>query len=98
MKVQDFMRRGGLKRALFLLIILSFLIAFPTGVGGGESGRLYPVPLLEMEKILSRWMHESGYRVSQSGPSAGPIQLSGIRGNESWRIVLQSHSPLYSSH
>ena len=49
-----------------------------------------------MEKILARWMHESGYGVSQSGPSAGPIELSGNRENESWRIVMQSHSPLFS--
>lgn len=91
------MRSGGLKRTRFLLILLSFLIVFPAGAGGGESFRVYPVPLLEMEKILSRWMHESGYGVSQSGSSAGPIQLSGIRENESWHIVLQSQSPLFSS-
>lgn len=90
------MRGCELKRTQFLLILISFLIAFPA-VGGRESFRLYPVPLLEMEKIVSRWMHESGYGVSQSGSLAGPIQLSGIRENESWHIVLQSHSPLFSS-
>ena len=41
-------------------------------------------------------MHESGYEVSKSGPSTGPIQLSGIRENERWRIAMQSHSPLFS--
>jgi serine protease Do len=85
-----------LKRIQFSLILLSFLIAFPAG-GGGESFRLYPVPLLEMENILSRWMHESGYRVSKSGSLASAIKLRGIRENESWHIVLQSHSPLFSS-
>jgi serine protease Do len=91
------MRLGGLKRTLFPLIVISLLIAFPAGVMGGESFRLYPVPLLEMEKILSNWMHESGYVVYRSGPSELPIQLSGIRGNERWNIILQSHSPLFSS-
>ena len=90
------MRSGGLKRAQFLLALLSFLIASSVGAGEGESFRLYPVPLLEMERILARWMHDSGYGVSQSGPSAGPIQLNGIRENESWRIVMRFHSPLFS--
>ena len=91
------MRLDRLKKAQFFLIIFYFLIIFSAGAGGAEPGRLYPVTLLEMQKVLSLWLTESGYRVFQSAGPDGAVQLNGVRENERWRIVLQAHSPLYSS-
>lgn len=91
------MRLDRLKKAQFFLIIFYFLIIFSTGAVGFESGRLYPVTLLEMQKILFQWLTESGYRVFQSAGPDGAVQLSAARENERWRIMLQAHSPLYSS-
>jgi len=91
------MRLDRLKKAQFFLIVFYFLIIFSSGAGGAESGRLYPVTLLEMQKILSQWLAESGYRVFPSAGPDGAVQLSATRENERWRLVLQAHSPLYSS-
>jgi serine protease Do len=85
------------KRTQLLLVILVFIILLPAGAGGEDAFRLYPLPLVELNKVLSRWMQENAFSVSQSGPAAGPIQMSGIRGSERWQMVLQSHSPLFSS-
>ncbi|HLZ19164.1 MAG TPA: hypothetical protein VKO67_06110, partial [Smithellaceae bacterium] len=76
------MRLDRLKKAQFFLIIFYFLIIFSTGAGGAEPGRLYPVTLLEMQKVLSLWLTESGYRVFQSAGPDGAVQLNGVRDNE----------------
>ena len=91
------MRRGGLKKAQVFLIILGFLMTVPPETGGAQSDRLYPLTLMEMQKISARWLDQSGYSVSQSALPDGSVQLSGIRNHEKWRIVLHAHSPLYTS-
>jgi len=91
------MRRGGLKKAQLFLSILYILISFSLCANGAESGRLYPLTLPEMQKVFSRWLEQSGYQLSRTTLPDGAVRLTGVRDNERWRIVMQSHSPLYSS-
>ncbi len=59
--------------------------------------RLYPLPSVEAEGVLSRWLVHSGFEVSRSSLEGGTVRLIGLKQDENWEIVLRPHSPLASS-
>ncbi len=75
------------------------LILVPSlpGADSGDGFRRYPLPLVEAERILSRWLLEAGFEVSPSPPKSGQIQLRATKENASWQVVLKPDSPLASS-
>jgi serine protease Do len=91
------MESDYLKKTFFLFVVLFFLTMGACETRAAETGRLYPVTLLEMQRILTHWLNESGYRVVQSTGPDDTIVLNGIRGNERCHMILQACSPLYSS-
>jgi serine protease Do len=85
------------KYTIYLFILFFFLftpwLAF--GVREGEK-KLYPIPLIEIQTILSRWLSESGFEVTRKELEDSRIQLKGIKGEEVWELTLTPHSPLAS--
>ena len=67
------------------------------GADSGDGFRRYPLPLVEAERILSRWLLEAGFEVSPSSPEPGQIRLRATKENASWQVVLKPDSPLASS-
>ena len=78
------------------IIILSLVLASSLFAGIETSPRFYSLPVVEIEEILSRWLIDSGFDVSRSSPEGGRVRLRGLKGSESWEIILMPHSPLAS--
>lgn len=93
-----------MRRILFILALIILLSVFknpllflpdlPAKVMDGT--RLCPLPMVEAEGILSRWLIESGFEVFQNSLGIGQVQLSAFKGKEKWEILLKTHSPLAS--
>ena len=88
-------RNLNILRLLFLCGF--FLEASPTPGRAEESGRTFPLPLIEAQRVLTAWLNESGFRVHESRSGEDQILLEASRGSESWRILLRPRSPLASS-
>lgn len=54
----------------------------------------YPLPLIEVQYLLSRWLMESGFEVIQKDLGGFQIQIRGQKGEDLWEIILSPHSPL----
>lgn len=85
-------------RVKFYQIILSFffLISFPLPGNTEIHGRLYPLPIVEVEKILFQWLSDSGFEVTRRDLEGSQVQLKGIKENETRELMLRPHSPLAS--
>jgi len=86
-----------MKVKVFGIFIFISLLFPPFLVHTGDTWKLCPLPLEETEKILSRWLTNSGFEIFRVSLGDGHVQLKGLKGNESWQVVLRPHSPLASS-
>jgi serine protease Do len=86
-----------LTKAGVLLILGFILVPSLPGAAPGDSFHRYPLPVVEAERILSRWLMEEGFEVSLSSPERGQIRLRAAGKNASWQMVLKPDSPLASS-
>jgi len=58
--------------------------------------RIYPLPLTELETVVSSWLSDSGFAVQRSIPQRGQVILSATKAPSQWRLALCTHSPLVS--
>lgn len=86
-----------MKRTILYGLLGFLALPFLAEAGSGDEFRAYPLPLLETEKVLSRWLGESGYRVSRSASETGAIHITAVYKGETWRMVLKPRSPLSSA-
>jgi len=80
--------------ALFLLFLLLF---FSRAALGGETEsriKLYPLPLNEMDEVVSTWLTGKGFSVQKTSLKTGEVKLSAVRNDEEWQILLKPHSAL----
>lgn len=86
-----------MKAKVFTIFILGSLL-IPSSLFANREGfvRLYPLPIVEVDGILSRWLMDSGFEVSRTSLQIGMIRLVGAKANESWEVILKPHSPLAS--
>jgi len=80
--------------ALFLLFL--FLFFSHAALGGETESRtkLYPLPLNEMDEVVSTWLSGKGYSVQKTSLKTGEVKLSAVRNDEEWQILLKPHSAL----
>lgn len=85
------------KSTIYLFILFFFLLTpcFAFGVREGEK-KLYPIPLIEIQTLLSRWLFASGFEVTRKELEDFRIQLKGTKGEEVWELTLTPRSPLAS--
>ncbi len=90
-------RITAIKAGAFWIFILTLVLASSSLSAGPESPlRLYPFPISELEKIVSDWLIDSGFEVSQTSSEIGQVRLKALKGNESWHLILRPYSPLAS--
>jgi serine protease Do len=77
---------------LFLALLLC--TPFPARGELGQSSREFPLPLAEMEHIITRWFSQSGLQVSRTLAEPGRVDLNATREGESWEVALKTRSPL----
>jgi serine protease Do len=86
-----------MKRYAFLTLVTVIISAFSYLYGDtGDVMKVYPLPIIETEEILFRWLNEGGFKVSRTSTDTNQVRLTGLKGNESWLIALKPHSPLAS--
>lgn len=82
------------KYSLKLLILCLFLIGLTVFAGSDSSADLYPLPIAELERALSDWLSDSGYRVYRSSLEMGRVKLSALNADHHWQFILKPHSAL----
>ncbi|RPJ11842.1 MAG: serine protease [Deltaproteobacteria bacterium] len=86
-------------KAITLAILILSLSLSPLCLLAEQKGswKRYPLPAVEAEEVLFRWLEQSGFIVSRSLSESTAVQLTGAKGNERWRILIRPYSPLASS-
>jgi len=94
------MRNDGfpLKAIAWAILIINLSLT-PPSLLAEQKGSLkpYPLPVVETEGVLSGWLRQSGFDVSRSSSETGTVRLTGLKGEEIWKVILSSRSPLASS-
>jgi serine protease Do len=75
--------------SLFLLAIFSCLRA-----QGKDTFRFYPLPLAELEQIVSRWLVDSDFQVSRTKLDSGKVLLIASNERGACQFTLKPHSAL----
>lgn len=83
-------------RPLIPVISLACLFLFPLLTWPKAVERFLPLPLIEVEQILSQWLFDSGFKVLREEKEGSEVLLRGFKENEVWEVILQPHSPLAS--
>lgn len=83
-------------RGLWSLAWIGLLLTAAWAADTDGGARLFPFPVVEAERMVSRWFMDSGYRILVEDSAAGGKQVSAQKADESWRIVLKPSSPLYT--
>ncbi|HIJ88248.1 MAG TPA: trypsin-like peptidase domain-containing protein [Desulfuromonadales bacterium] len=79
--------------SVLTLLMLHCSIGTSLGSGAGSFGN-YPLPLIEVEILLTKWLKQEKYSVSSNALSNGEIVLSATATGKVIRILMRSHSPL----
>ncbi len=81
------------------MMLASFILilSFPLPVVHPEGQeRFVPLPLTEIEQLLSQWFFDSGFKVLREEREGSGILLRGMKGREVWEVTLRPYSPLAS--
>jgi len=72
------------------------LVLFYAGVRAQieEQTKVYPLPLAEMEEVISRWLEDSGITVRKSSPETGKRIFYVMSAADHWKILLKQQSAL----
>lgn len=54
----------------------------------------HPLPVFELEKVITSWLEHSGYEVSRAPLQMGKVQLKAVKEKKAWQIFLAPHSAL----
>jgi serine protease Do len=84
------------KKVIWLSILFFILTPDVIFTETGGFWRLFPVPMVEAEEILYRWLVDSNFEVSRISFGDSQVKIKGLKGNEYWEIVIKPHSPLAS--
>lgn len=75
------------------LLLLLLLTVVASAVADGNS-RVFPFPMVETERMITRWLTDSGFRTGVEESGSGEKQVRAQKGTEEWRVVLKPSSPL----
>ena len=81
-----------LKICPFFLCLLFLGVAFGADTNGTKKS--YPLPMNEMEHVISDWLRGSGFLIHENALDAGGVELSAVKAKAKWRIILKPHSAL----
>lgn len=61
-----------------------------------DETRRYPLPLVEAEQILSRWLTDSDFKIFRNSVESNQVRITASKDIERWEVVLKPSSPLAS--
>jgi serine protease Do len=79
---------------MILLLLAGFLFFTGAAARSPELPKAYPFPLMELEEVISRWLQNNGFETARTPLREGQVQISAVKKNEHWRIILKPRSPL----
>ncbi len=77
----------------FLLLFLSCLRAL-TVANADTWVQQYPLPIAELEKVVTDWLGQRGFRIDGTGFDTGEKELLAQKEHQTARILLKPRSPL----
>lgn len=84
-----------MKLAFSVLMILIIHCYMGTSFGSGTGGiGTYPLPAIETESLLTKWLQQEKYSVASNVLDHGEILLHGVKTGKLIRISIRPHSPL----
>lgn len=82
-----------MRKTLLFFLILAILNA-AICARSEEQTKLYPLPLAELDEVISNWLTDSGFAVDRSSVKTGKVELYAESENDNWQILLEQHSAL----
>jgi serine protease Do len=84
------------KHAKIVFTILSIvLISIPILAEAEDPVKSHhPLPVFELEKVITGWLEHSGYKVSRAPLQMGKVQIKAVKEKKGWQISLAPHSAL----
>lgn len=79
-----------------MIVAFFLLLSLPFPANAEAPERLFPLPMAEVEKILSQWLFDSGFEIIRKEKEGSRVLLRGIKEREMWELNLRSQSPLAS--
>ncbi len=79
-----------------LIILLFILISSSVNADYRDIPKIVPLPAVELESVLFRWLIDTGYEVSPISLKGNKEILTAVKGNEKWQISVMPYSPLAS--
>jgi serine protease Do len=80
-----------------IVIVVPLFFGFACFSADMDVARILPLPMAEVDGILSRWLTNSGFEISRPLIEGGQVLLRASREYESLEIILKPHSPLACS-
>jgi serine protease Do len=80
--------------SIWLLIIAGMFSTVPNLAGEEQFLQVVPLPINEVETILTNWLSQAGFVVERPDSLQARRRLSANLTNQTWQIDLTPHSPL----
>jgi len=77
-------------------VVVSLIsLSFPSAMA--SSAKIYPLPLSELDTVVSRWLEHAGFEVTRTSAEMAGVRLEAVQNGQRCMIQLSPSSPLASS-
>lgn len=77
-----------------IIFTLSISVGATVAARDVQSRESYPLPVAELNHVMTDWLDQAGYDVAHRELEMGIIQLTCSRANQNWTIILRPRSAL----
>lgn len=80
--------------AILVLILCTSFIGLPVCADKLDVSRTYPLPITEMQDVVSKWLMDSDFEILRVDQELSQVRLSAESREKNWEICLTQQSPL----
>jgi len=80
--------------AILVLILCTSFIGVPVCADKLDLSRTYPLPITEMQDVVSKWLVDSDFEIFRVDQELSQVRLSAESREKNWEICLSQQSPL----
>jgi serine protease Do len=78
----------------YIVLYCLWFSVLPIIAGNDSATEQYPLPIAELEAVLSSWLSQSGYGHERSTLEMGRVAINAIKPGINWQFILKPHSAL----
>lgn len=82
------------RAAIIALFLCISFICVPVWADDPNFSETYPLPITEMEYVISNWLNHAGFKIFRTDQEYSQVRLSAESREEVWEIGLSQQSPL----